>query len=106
MWLRRSKSRFRLHNASSPKFACSSFKNIQGLFSEDESNCNNNKSSGGGDITLDSPTPYISKPSICHHVRSANFLIRTLSLPSVAESKPYRDEVSSPLGLAGGNGVL
>ncbi|KAL2470995.1 Glutaredoxin family protein [Abeliophyllum distichum] len=97
MWLRRSKSRFRLHDASSPKFACSSFKDIQGLLSENENNCSNNKSSGGGDITLDSPTPYIRKPSICHRVRSANFLLRTLSLPPVAEAKPYRDEVPTPL---------
>ncbi|KAL2488625.1 Glutaredoxin domain-containing protein [Forsythia ovata] len=75
MWLRRSKSRFRLHDASSPKFACSSFKDIQGLLSEDESNCSNNKSSGG----------------------APNFLLRTLSLPPFAESKPYRDEVPAPL---------
>ncbi|KAL2552869.1 putative protein-like [Forsythia ovata] len=105
MWLRRSKSRFRLHDASSPKFTCSFFKDIQGLISEDESNCSNNKSSGGDDITLDSPTPYIRKPSIFHCVQSANFLIQTISLSPIAESKSYRDEVPTPLGLAYGSEV-
>ncbi|KAL2548697.1 Glutaredoxin domain-containing protein [Forsythia ovata] len=102
---RRSKSWFQLHDASSPKFACSSFKDVQGLLSEDESNCSNNKSSGGGDITLDSPTHLSGSPPFCHRVRIANFLLRTLSLPPVAESKPYRDEFPAPLGLAGGCGV-
>ncbi|CAA2968611.1 uncharacterized protein At5g39865-like [Olea europaea subsp. europaea] len=99
MWLRRSKSRIRLHNASSPKFACSSFKDLRLLLSEEDSNCSNNKiSTGDGDIALDSSTPYIRKPSICHRVRSANFLLRTLSLQSDhQESKPYREEVQVPV---------
>ncbi|KAL2548612.1 Uncharacterized protein Fot_10142 [Forsythia ovata] len=59
----KSKSRFRLHDASSPKFACSSFKDVHGLLSEDESNCSNNKSSGVGNITLDSPTYSSGSPT-------------------------------------------
>ncbi|CAA2953616.1 uncharacterized protein At5g39865-like [Olea europaea var. sylvestris] len=101
MWLRRSKSRIRLHNASSPKFACSSLKDIQILLSEEDSGYRYNKiSAGDGDIALDSPTPYIRKPSICHRVRSSNFLLRTLSLlPDHSESKPYGDEGQVPAPL-------
>jgi len=102
MWLRRSKSRIRLHNASSPKFTCSSFKDLRLLLSEEDSICSNNKiSTGDGDIAIDSPTPYIRKPSICHRVRSANFLLRTLSLPpDHQESKPYREDVQVPVPLS------
>ncbi|CAI9770779.1 unnamed protein product [Fraxinus pennsylvanica] len=98
MWLWRSKSRIRFHNASSPKFACSSFKDIQVLLSEEDSNYRYNKiSAGDGDIALDSPTPYIRNPSVCHRVRSSNLFLRTLSLrPDPSESKPYGDEVQVP----------
>ncbi|PIM97664.1 Glutaredoxin-related protein [Handroanthus impetiginosus] len=75
MWLRRTKSRVPIHNAPSPKFACSSFKDIHILLSDDESR---------GDA-LDSPR----NPSICHRKRS---LFRTLSQP------PFRQNEAAPPG--------
>ncbi|GFP97973.1 uncharacterized protein at5g39865 [Phtheirospermum japonicum] len=82
MWLRRSKTRARVHNAPSPKFACSSFKDVHSLF------CVVDYDGGGGDEdTLESP----SKPSICHRNRSLKALIRSLSqsaLPLYEETAP------------------
>ncbi|KAL8027058.1 hypothetical protein ABFS82_14G068100 [Erythranthe guttata] len=76
MWLRRSKTRARVHNAPAPKFACSSFKDVHTLLLDDEP-------AGGGSpgSSLESPT----KPSICHRSRSVKTLIRTLSQPAPPE---------------------
>ncbi|CAA0816860.1 Glutaredoxin family protein [Striga hermonthica] len=73
MWLRRSKTRARVHNAPSPKFACSSFKDVQTLFSPDDF-----AASAPGDGS-GSPLGSPSQPSICHRTRSVKALLRTLS---------------------------
>ncbi|XP_073269717.1 uncharacterized protein [Primulina huaijiensis] len=78
MWLRRTKSRVRIHNAPSPKFACSSFKDIHSLLSNVDGVC-----VGGGGDTPDSPR----KLPICHRTRSVNALLRSLSLPPEAPDK-------------------
>lgn len=75
MWLGRTKSRVRFHDAPPPKFACSSFKDIHILLSDD-----------GGD-TLDSPR----KPSICHRTRSLKSLIRSLSHLPFLENAAARE---------------
>ncbi|XP_057789840.1 uncharacterized protein At5g39865-like isoform X2 [Salvia miltiorrhiza] len=70
MWLGRTKSRVRFHDAPPPppKFACSSFKDIHILLSDDDG--------GGGGDTLGSPR----RLSICHRTRSSvKSLIRSLS---------------------------
>ncbi|KAL3639403.1 hypothetical protein CASFOL_017310 [Castilleja foliolosa] len=74
MCLRRSKTRARVHNAQSPKFACSSFKDVNSLF------CVVDYGGGGGGDgdNLEST----SKPSICHRNRSVKVLIRSLSQPA------------------------
>ncbi|KAH6814222.1 hypothetical protein C2S51_023240 [Perilla frutescens var. frutescens] len=80
MWLGRTKSRVRFHDAPPPKFACSSFKDIHILLSDDD-----------GD-TLDSR----GKPSVFHRTRSVKSLIRSLSqLPSfeIAAAAEADDEV-------------
>ncbi|XP_057772493.1 uncharacterized protein At5g39865 [Salvia miltiorrhiza] len=68
MWLRRTKTRSRVHNAPTLKFACSSFKDVHSLLYD---------GGGGGD----SP----SSPSIYHRNRSAKELIRSLSNPADRE---------------------
>ncbi|KAL3629691.1 hypothetical protein CASFOL_026913 [Castilleja foliolosa] len=85
MWLRRSKTRARVHNASSPKFACSSFKDVNSLF------CVVDYGAGDGDA-LESP----SQPSICHRNRSLKALIRSLSQPSLALCEQTTPQIQIP----------
>ncbi|KAL3624005.1 hypothetical protein CASFOL_032821 [Castilleja foliolosa] len=87
MWLRRSKTRARVHNAQSPKFACSSFKDVNSLF------CVVDYGGGGGDgDNLESP----SKPSICHRNRSVKALIRSLSQPALPLNEQTAPEIRIP----------
>lgn len=88
MWLRRSKSRVRIHNAPSPKFACSSFKDVHSLLYGGES--------GGGD-TLDSPT----RPSIYHRSRSVKSLLRTLSHPALPQNEVAHEETDPEIRIRG-----
>lgn len=69
MWLRRSKTKSRVHNAPTLKFACSSFKDINVLYDDGR---------GHGGDTPDSP----STPSIYHRNRSVKELLRSLSHPA------------------------
>ncbi|KAH6814508.1 hypothetical protein C2S51_023526 [Perilla frutescens var. frutescens] len=73
MWLRRSKTKSRVHNApTTVKFACSSFKDVSLL--------NDDATRAGGGEAPDSPsTP---SPSIYHRSRSAKELLRSLSHPA------------------------
>ncbi|PIN25444.1 Glutaredoxin-related protein [Handroanthus impetiginosus] len=95
MWLRRSKSRVRVHNAPPvpkfPKFGCSSFKDIHSLLSDEE-----NGGGGGGD-TISSP----SKPSILHRSRSVKALLRTLSQPVLPQSELAQQESDPEIRIPG-----
>ncbi|KAK6122143.1 hypothetical protein DH2020_044112 [Rehmannia glutinosa] len=93
MWLRRSKTRARVHNAPPPKFACSSFKDVHSLFSDDESVAGG----GGGRDTLDSPT----HPSICHRNRSVKALLRSLSQPVLPQIEVTREETGPEIRIPG-----
>ncbi|KAL0294359.1 UNVERIFIED_CONTAM: hypothetical protein Sangu_2518000 [Sesamum angustifolium] len=73
MWLRRSKSKSRIHDAPPLKFACTSFKDIESLLSDD------GFVAAGAGCTLFSPT----QPSICHRSRSFKPILRTLSNPTL-----------------------
>ncbi|KAG8371513.1 hypothetical protein BUALT_Bualt13G0095400 [Buddleja alternifolia] len=90
MWLRRTKSKIRVHNAPSHNFACSSFKDIHILLSDDDETA-----AHGGD-TLNSPT---NKPSICHRIRSVKSLTQSQSHPTFLqqnEQQPPDPEIRIP----------
>ncbi|XP_051113193.1 uncharacterized protein At5g39865-like [Andrographis paniculata] len=67
MWLRRTKSGVRIHNAYPPKFGCTSFKDVHSLIDD-----------GGG-----SPK---KQPAICHRTRSVKSFLRTLSKSTFPEN--------------------
>ncbi|KAL3850580.1 hypothetical protein ACJIZ3_012462 [Penstemon smallii] len=81
MWLRRTKSRVQIHSAPSPKFACSSFKDIHSLLSDEEPG---GAASASSSHTLDSPR----KPPIFHRIRSVNSLLRLQGNDSETEPEP------------------
>lgn len=64
MWLRRTKSNFRIHHTN---FSCSSFKDIQSLCAEDYNSASDSTNS--------------PKKSVFHRVRLANSVLRALASP-------------------------
>lgn len=91
MWLRRSKTRARVHNAPLPKFACSSFKDVHALLSGEISG---GRSPGDG---FDSP----SKPPICHRSRSVKSLVRSLSQPTLPQNETPPEEAEPEIRIPG-----
>ncbi|KAL1545033.1 hypothetical protein AAHA92_21805 [Salvia divinorum] len=96
MWLGRTKSRVRSHDASPPppKFACSSFKDIHILLSEDDS----------GGATLGTTR----KLSICHRTRSSvKSLIRSFShLPFLENAAAVEDELRPEIRIPGSGATI
>ncbi|KAL3829046.1 hypothetical protein ACJIZ3_017848 [Penstemon smallii] len=89
MWQKRTKSSStRIHNASSPKFACSSFKDVHTLLSDEEIG------GVGAGYTPDSP----KRSSIFHRVRCAKSLLRTLSQPPLPK---YAAEPDTEIRISG-----
>lgn len=86
MWLRRSKTKARVHNAPTIKFACSSFKDVHRLLLDDEN---------GGDNVGSPP------PSIYHRSRSVKALLRTLSYPALPLNEDSPKDSSSEIWIRG-----
>ncbi|KAL8525780.1 hypothetical protein ACS0TY_015136 [Phlomoides rotata] len=86
MWLRRSKTRARVHNAPTIKFACSSFKDVHLLLYDDENAADN----------AGSPPP-----SIYHRTRSVKELLRTLSFPALPQIDASPEDSSPEIWIRG-----
>ncbi|PHU16224.1 hypothetical protein BC332_17429 [Capsicum chinense] len=82
MLLTRTKSKIWIDNNNSPNFSCSSFKDINTLFSEDNSKYNSPSSSSSTN----------KKPNIFHRVLRVNAVLRAFSTRPEPESSPSRSE--------------